>query len=172
MRRSDCLPSIPPRFVAFAWRYRSCARPFAPVVAERCHVTGQGSLINQSPRSGSTRGGDRPSQVPGGTPLCTCPARRPRRDLSARPCRRFDAAFRNSNNVGSRNIGLSGLSHTACTLAVYASSPASPLTTQDSLPIAGQALPGGIGYPLGSLTRVSDLLFYISSPLARLSWRT
>lgn len=97
-------------------------------VAERRHSTGQGSLINQSPRSGSTRGDDRALPGSWGTRLHTCPARRPRRDLCARPLQRFGAAFRNSNNVGSHHIGLSGLSHTACALAVYASSPASPLT--------------------------------------------
>src|SRR5262249_21985957 len=36
------------------------------------------------------------------------------------------------------------------TLVVYASSRGSPRPTQDSLLAAGQALPGGIGYPQGS----------------------
>jgi hypothetical protein len=45
---------------------------------------------------------------------------------------------------------ISGLNHTAFDLAVYASQGRSPATTQDSLPAAGPALPGGIGYPQGS----------------------
>src|SRR5712691_13112671 len=59
-----------------------------------------------------------------------------------------------------------GLNHTACTLAVYASSPWSPMATQDSLPAAGQALPGGAGYPLGSYARFQSSS--ISSSLPRL----
>src|SRR6266487_5241686 len=45
---------------------------------------------------------------------------------------------------------LSRLDHTACPLAVYAWRPGLPMATQDSLPAAGHALPGGIGYPQGS----------------------
>ena len=48
---------------------------------------------------------------------------------------------------------LSGLDHTACQLPVYASSRTLPHATQHSVPAAGQALPGGIGYPLGSIRR-------------------
>jgi hypothetical protein len=47
-------------------------------------------------------------------------------------------------------ISISGLNSTAFTLAVYASQPGSPQSTQDSLPVVGQTLPGGIGYPQGS----------------------
>ena len=43
-----------------------------------------------------------------------------------------------------------------------------PPTTQDSLPAAGPALPDGIGYPQGSLRKVSSL-WLSSSP--ELSWR-
>jgi hypothetical protein len=40
-------------------------------------------------------------------------------------------------------IVLSGLNHTARVLAVYASPPQSPASTQDSLPAGGQTLPDG-----------------------------
>lgn len=54
-------------------------------------------------------------------------------------------------------ISLSWLNHTAFALAVYASQLSSPrrdcTATQDSLPAAGQALPGGIGYPQGCFVR-------------------
>ena len=58
------------------------------------------------------------------------------------------------------------LNHTACSLAVYASSPASPLTAQDSLPAASQALPGGVEYPLGSSAEFQSSLHLILPALA------
>jgi hypothetical protein len=61
-----------------------------------------------------------------GNPLCPCPALRPRWDLHARPLRRFGAAFRSFYDVGSHNKPLSGLHHTAWSLAVYASPPGLP----------------------------------------------
>src|SRR5271157_4588287 len=48
---------------------------------------------------------------------------------------------------------ISGLNRTAFDLAVYASSWRLPAIMQDSLPAAGPALPGGIGYPQGSCER-------------------
>jgi hypothetical protein len=43
-----------------------------------------------------------------------------------------------------------------------------PPTTQDSLPAAGPALPDGIGYPQGSLRKVSSLQL---SSFPGLTWR-
>ena len=58
---------------------------------------------------------------------------------------------------------ISGLDRTASGLAVYASQWRSPATTQDSLPAAGQALPGGIRYPQGCNERFpSSSLFLLS----------
>jgi len=56
---------------------------------------------------------------------------------------------------------LTGLNHTACPLAVYASSSQLPATTQDSLLGCWPALPGGIGYPLGSSARFQSSLHLI-----------
>ena len=53
---------------------------------------------------------------------------------------------------------LSGLNHTAYPLPVYASPRALPHATQHSVPAAGLALPGGIGYPLGSIRRFRCLV--------------
>ena len=82
------------------------------------------------PLSGSRGGDDRVSQVPGRTPMCTCPALRPRWDRSRQAralLRRADAAFRTYPMPSApTTIGLSGLHHTACTLAVYASQCGSP----------------------------------------------
>src|SRR4051812_16182558 len=43
-----------------------------------------------------------------------------------------------------------------------------PDSTQDSLPVAGQALPDGIGYPQGSYESFPRCNRYISSPFPRL----
>jgi hypothetical protein len=72
--------------------------------------------------------------------------------------RRRDAAFRPVNNVGSRGLYSSRGSmarpvHWLSTLR----SAGRPGTTQDSLPAAGQALPGGGRYPAGSQRKVSAL---------------
>src|SRR4051812_10393042 len=67
----------------------------------------------------------------------------------ARPLRRVGAAPACVNNGGSRNEKISGLDRTALGLAVYASQWKSPSPTQDLLPAAGQALPGGIRSPAG-----------------------
>ncbi len=73
-------------------------------------------------------------------PCSLTPAGRERPGLYGLP----RAAFRRLENVGSRKAVISGLNHTACTLAVYASRPRSHETTQDSLPAGGQPLPDGI----------------------------
>ena len=62
----------------------------------------------------------------------------------ARPLRRLGAAPACVNNGGSREQKISGLDRTALGLAIYASQRRSPVPTQDLLPAAGQALPGGI----------------------------
>lgn len=56
-----------------------------------------------------------------GTPLCIRPALRPRQDLDALPCRRFDAAPGILTAKAPGTIILSRLNHTAFALAVYAS---------------------------------------------------
>jgi hypothetical protein len=63
------------------------------------------------------------------------------------------AAPASDNNEGSPRVMISGLNRTAFDLAVHASQWRLPATTQDSLPVAGPALPDGIGYPQGSSKR-------------------
>ena len=58
-------------------------------------------------------------------------------------CRRGPRA---DKDEGSPRVMLSGLNSTALVLAVYASQEPLRATTQDSLPAAGWALPGEIGY--------------------------
>src|SRR5207302_5798384 len=59
---------------------------------------------------------------------------------------------------------LSRLNRTASELAVYASSEALPHPTQNSLPVAGQALPDGIGYPQGSMERFQSCFLHLIPP--------
>ena len=54
--------------------------------------------------------------------------------------------------------------------AVYASPVQSPARTQDSLPVVGQTLPGGLEGPLGSSERFRAVS-YISPPFPGLPWR-
>src|SRR4051812_45898889 len=54
--------------------------------------------------------------------------------------------------------------------AVYASPVQSPARTQDSLPVVGQTLPGGLDDPLGSSERFRAVS-YISPPFPGLPWR-
>ena len=66
--------------------------------------------------------------------------------------------------------GLSTLNSMAFGLAVYASQCGLPRPTQNSLPVAGQALPGGLStrkVPMKGFRSAS----YISSSLPKLSWR-
>ena len=62
--------------------------------------------------------------------------------MSARP-----SAYQTASALATSTF--SGLNHTAHVLAVYTSPPGLPQTAQDSLPAAGQALPGGLLPPPG-----------------------
>ena len=78
----------------------------SPILPQDAWSDGPGGLGAASPNSfGVVRGGDdEVSQVPGEPQGMHACALRPRRDLSARPSRRFSAAFRSTlDGVGSRN---------------------------------------------------------------------
>ena len=82
---SDSRPPIPPRFVAFAWRYHAGGdafvdRPVAAPDGPRRGPDGPGVFGAGCPFPALGGGDDRVSQVPGRTPMCTCPALRPRWD--------------------------------------------------------------------------------------------
>ena len=76
--------SIPPRFVSFAWRYRGCARRFAPTGCGRPLLRAW-TFGHPVPSRGSSTETSGFSQVPGRTSWCTCPGRIPRGTLDARP---------------------------------------------------------------------------------------
>ena len=77
----------------------------------------------------------------------------PGRTTRSRPLRYVGTAPAMSTTKAPTIIQLSRLNRTASGLAVYASSSASRHPTQNSLPAAGQAVPGGLGYPQGCAER-------------------
>jgi hypothetical protein len=126
-----------------------CLRSAVPLVRScslsrhraRRHEPG---LVHRAP-SRTSSGNDEASQVPGG-PSCTCPALRPRRSARAQPLRRAQCCLPPVERRRLPQLALiSGLNHTACTLAVYASQPESPpnharLATGWWLALAGRDL--------------------------------
>jgi hypothetical protein len=111
--------SIPPRFVSFAWRYRGCARSFAPTGCGRPLLWAwtiglpEPSRDSTAEISGFSQVPGRPPCVhalggyPGGPPTPSHPA--PEILPSVHP------------TTSAPRCGLSRLVTTACTLAVYAS---------------------------------------------------
>lgn len=121
------------------------------------------------PQSGCVRGGGRASQVPGG-PLG---ARAPLLDPGGSPVsdhlRHSGAAFRLTKGVGTRDENMSGLSHAAHALAVYASQRGSPRRHARLASGCWSALPGGARYPQGPSDRfqISDIPLSQAWPGAR-----
>ena len=152
MRRSDSLPPFPPRFVVLRLAVPSRAPVFVSPPARR-RPRARGFAVWQ-PHGQMLRDGDgRASQVPG-EPSCAyalffdpggtdapghygASTRPPLMSTTKAPTSRY---FRGS---------IARPRHSLSTLRRVGH----PTTTQDSLPAAGQALPGGIGYPQGSNER-------------------
>ena len=163
-KRGAAHPPLSPRFVAFAWRYHPCVL-FAPSGRDaQPWARGVGIPVPEPDMSVETDGSPKflgTPRVPwpcSSTPVGSVtpgqygvPTRSPRLTRARTPTR----SFRGS-------IAWPG--HWLSTLRREGR----PSTTQDSLPAAGQALPGGIGYPQGSNER------FLSSSLVLLSqasWR-
>ena len=115
----------------------------------------------------SSGGDDWTSQVPGGTPLLHALLSDPGGTLAqAIRASVWPSAFGIASAPAVHH--LTGLNHTAYSLAVYASQPGLP---QNHARLASgwwPALPGRIGYLRGPLRKVSVLLPYIPSSLPRL----
>jgi hypothetical protein len=99
---------------------------------------------------------------------CRQPQRLRRGSRTGRPLRRSDAAPVQDTTRATQREVISGLNGTAWALAVYASPGGLPHRTQDSLLAAGQALPGGIGYPQDPDERFPRCIRYISSSSPKL----
>lgn len=160
--RYDFLPSISPHFVAFAWRYHGFiwlvryptgqmqprrAWSWYPGISGRVsavETTGSPTflgnlgcafaLLSDPGRIDMSDHHDTPTRPP----LC------PQRRLP-------QMYFRGS---------ITQLQHWLSTLR----RPGYPNTTQDSLPVAGQALPGGIGYPQDSNERFQTHIMFAILP--------
>ena len=158
MEHSDFLGPFRRASLSFAWRYHVSRSPFRSSQPERWLKAG--SSVSRSPQPASARGGVRTSQVPGDSLCAYALFSDPggtdtsgRREVPTRPPlrkrRRLPTTMR-----------ISGLHSTALALAVYASP--GVLTqrllhrTQDSLPVASQALRGGIDYPQDSYGRFRE----------------
>jgi len=136
VRRSDSRSSVPPRFVAFAWRYPRCARASLP--RTRAPVTREpGPLCSGGP-SRFEAGDDRVSQVPG-DPISV---RMPCSQTPAGPRRLAQAALRwGRRAIQGRRLpqryrfrgSITRPSHSLCTLR----SGGRPPTTQHSVPVGG-----------------------------------
>jgi len=103
--------------------------------------------------------------------MCLCRALRPRQD---RKHLALDGAPMLPPLCQRRRLPrvvLSRLNHTASALAVYASPRPSRDGTQDSLPAAGYALPGGIGYPQDCDERFPKTTASLLPPFPSLAWR-
>jgi hypothetical protein len=143
MRRCDFRPPLPPRFVTFAWRYptvRLCSLPRSPTPAARPGAFGFGSptpTAVDSETAGALRFlGNPPVPVP----CSRTPAgpRTPGHDgVSAWPPLWQKRRLPRFANFGAQSHGFS----TRCLRFVRW---VAHTRTQDSLLVAGQALPGGI----------------------------
>jgi hypothetical protein len=147
VKHSDFLPPLPRCFVSFAARYRRCTLGFAPADTRRS-IRGPG-IFHRTPETGLLDGDDRTSQVPGGpsvnVPCSPTPAGPPRSATTALRCCLPPIGQRRLP----RQMLISGLNHTARTLAVYASQ-GGLLHRHARLASGGwPTLPGGTGYPSG-----------------------
>jgi hypothetical protein len=151
-RRYDFLPSIPPpsnkqHWVSFVWRYLGCTRGYAP---RRTSAPSRPGVGNPVSPSGNFQGHDRSSQVPG-KPLFVCACSNPTPAGLLAPDHHGAAAwplvivrqrlpqwgFRRSIAWLSNSLRAPCLMHGRLRSAGY------PDPTQDSLPVAGQALLDG-----------------------------
>src|ERR1700733_11816240 len=159
MKCSDVLrPSRQLRFLR--WTLPGVASAFSLPAVQ--HANRGPGVRDPVPAAGSCRLETfRTSQV-SGEPLCLCALFfDPGRISCTLPRRCADAAPAMSTTKAPTIIQLSRLNHTALRLTVYASSGVLPHTTQNSFPAAGQALPGGIANPQGSIERFLRCNLYI-----------
>jgi hypothetical protein len=161
---------VSPRFVVLRLAIPRCASVVCSPPIQNAQSVGQGLRV-PVPSPDWHRGECRASQVPGEPWCASAVFVDPGGTGSTRPIAVFRRGPRCVQSEGSPLVVLSGLSGTALALAVYASQGGLLHATQDSLPAAGQALPGGIEYPQSSYERFPRCSRYISSSFPKLSWR-
>jgi len=160
---SDFLPPVSPRFVAFAWRYRSSAR-VSPATRPSAAAGGLLELVTRylRPGNGSVETTGSPTFL--GNPACALallsdPGRTDGIRPVAMPRRGPHGVHGRGSCMYSFRGSITRLRHWLSTLR----SAGYPYTTQDSLPVAGQALPDGLDYPQGSIERF-QAVSYIHPP--------
>jgi len=146
------LPPVSPRFVFLRLAIPQEAPGLFRSRRAGCSPTGL-ELVTRYLRPGRVLVETAASPMFLGNPhLCLCPALRPRRIDRTRPLRCGDAApiltTRKATAMNFRG-SITRLRHSLSTLRRTGH----PVTTQDSLPAAGQALPDGLDYPQGSNER-------------------
>ncbi len=161
-------PGHPSRLASFPSLGATTVRPLLSPLPPAWGATLQGRGLSRGSPSRSVGGNGWASQVPGG-PSRACPALRPRRDRHAKPLRRVDVAFRNFGTRRLPPLSISGLNHTACALAVYASQPGSPLDHARLASGWGLALAGRAWLPARSLVKFPRYFMASSSPRLRLA---
>ena len=124
-------------------------------------------LVTRCLQPGYCRGSNRISQVPGEPRSSVCHVPNRRRQDCLHQTIQCSSVAPGHQKAEAPTKGLSTLNSTAFGLAVYASQGRLPDTTQDSLPVAGQALLDGLftrKVPMKGFRVVS----YISSPFPKL----
>lgn len=158
-------PDAPSRtLIEFAMRYRELHGVISLPPVHRAGPRAGCLLFGTTLKPTLFRGGIRPLEFrgdPGACPPCSSTPAGPRRQA----IRRRGTVPAGGNCEDSRNnqgfrSSVAGLD----TLAVYASQPPSPTTTQDSLPAVGQTLPGGTGYPPGPTERFLQRFLHCGPP--------
>lgn len=152
MGDSDAPRPFRPRFVVFAWPYQHL-RPALRLSCRAGPPTRQAwGFFSGGPPSGFGCGGVGASQVPGGSPPVNMPCSwTPVGSPAPDRLRCRDAAFWIIHAIGSHDVKLSRLRHTACSLAVYASQCGLPRHHARLASGCRPALPGRIGYLPGPL---------------------
>ena len=159
-KRYDFLQSIPPHFVSFAWRYLGCTRCFAPRRTSEPRGPGVGDPVSPAGiRRGAKIG---LSQVLEESQLSVCnvPIRR-RQDCLYQTITVQQRGPWSSKGKGShdwvfrRSIALLSDSLSTLRNADYSN------TTQDSLPVAGQALLARDSHPQGSDDRFQSCKLHL-----------
>jgi hypothetical protein len=145
-RRYDLLTPLPPRFVSFAWRYRTLSSRFAPAVGRTVATAGQGSFLPAALTTGSLV--RRRQDLPGSwaTPVDGRHALGPRTDPRARPfsaqgCCRRSSEQRRLRRIASFRGSITRLPYS---LSMLRGLGRPRNLAQDSLPAGGQPLPGRI----------------------------
>jgi hypothetical protein len=159
-RHCDFLPPLPPRFVAFAWRYHGCTDgSFLPGP----RAVGRPGVVCPVSPAGNCRGSDRISQVPGEPRLSVC-------TWSSTPAGLLAPDQLQSSSVApamettkapTMKKTLSRLNDMASGLAVYASS--SRLPIHDARLASGRwsSATGRAFHPQGSAERFQSCFLHL-----------